>query len=198
MAWVTLVVLSMLLMIFGLIAVVLSSGRHSRYELGLVVGRDRLDLHGEDVAWDSLCDHLRQTFSMDNTLVISAEADAPIGLVQKAQKISQECGVQRISLQPLPKAVPGPAILDDTQKRSIICERHNVKMDVELVPISNGLRFGDSVHWKEVRFAAKEFPHAQFSYGGGCLVWKQKQALVLVCKKCRAARRQYTLAKTKS
>ncbi len=198
MAWVTPVVLSTLLAIVGLLAVALLSGRHSRHELGLVVGRDRLDLHGEDVTWDSLCDHLRQTLSMDKTLVISAEPDTPFGLVQKAQTISQDCGIQRISLQPLPKAVPGPGILDATQKRSNICERHNVKMEVELVPIFYGLPVGDPAYWKESQHAAKEFPHARSSYGGGCLVWKEKQALVYVCKKCRAARRQYTLTKAKS
>ena len=82
----------------------------------------------------------------------------PIGLVQIAQTIIQDCGV-KTSLQTLPKAAPGPGILDATQKMPDVCERHHVEMDFKLVPIAYGFIIGNARWNKEAeQDAASQYP----------------------------------------
>jgi len=132
-----------------LLAVALLSGRHSRHELGLVVGPDRWISMVRMSAWESLCGHLRQTLGMDKTLVISAEPDTPFELVQKGPDHQPGLRDSTNLFAALAQSVPGPGILMPPRKRSNVCERHKVKMEVELVPISYGLPIDDSAHWKE-------------------------------------------------
>jgi hypothetical protein len=74
----------------------------------------------------------------------------------------------------------------DARDKDPICGVHQIAMETRTVPIHYGLRAGPDREFAAAR--ATDFPHAPTFVGGGCMVGREKSALVWACPSCEAAR----------
>jgi hypothetical protein len=195
--WVWIVVLASLIALLGIIGLGIHWGNRPGYEEGLVLGSDRLELYGKDITWQSFCSELKLYIESGRiSLIVRTEPEASQQLSEKARTVALECGAKEVYVQPVADAVAGPSVLNLTEKVSDICQTHHTRMIRELVPVHYGLIIDDEDTKLQFQRSRKEFPNARTAHRGGCIIGKERQAIVYVCRKCRAARRNFVLANT--
>lgn len=195
--WVWIVVLVSLSGLLGLVGLGIHWGDRPGYEEGLILGPDRLELYGKDITWESFCSELKPYVESGRiSLVVRTEPQTSAQLADKARTVAQGCGAKEVFVQPVESAVLGPGVLDLTKEADDTCNLHHKRMMPELVPIYYGLMLDDEDTMVRIRHSRSDFPNARTYCRGGCMIGKERQALVYVCRKCRAARRKFTLSRS--
>lgn len=80
---------------------------------------------------------------------------------------------------------------DYTQGQSNVCEIHQGEMEKANVPIYYGLMRLTPLGKAYVAASTKAFPHAEQDVDGGCIVSREREAVIYVCPQCAKARRQW-------
>jgi hypothetical protein len=78
-----------------------------------------------------------------------------------------------------------------------ICQVHNQKMDVELIPILWGLIEPTDDAMTYYKAWEKKFPNVREVWFGGCMEGTEQQAEMYICAKCRQARAAWIAAHPK-
>jgi hypothetical protein len=73
-------------------------------------------------------------------------------------------------------------IEDDEQEPPTVCEVHDLPLQEDVVPVSYGF---PNMEFRQAQYF--EFPHAEVTHHGGCMVTDTRQAKVNYCPECRKA-----------